>query len=313
MKKWNGVNSLGGMAATGMWPTPSANKQTASGDLINADGTPWDGKGKPHSAKTGKPVQTALLDKVRVWPTPSSGGVTGGPTGLSGGSGNRQKLYSMMGEEQGKKMGCGQLNPDWVEGYLMGWPYKWSSLEPMPMEVFDAWLFIHGKHAGTQKSQENVQSGNMRAMQRDEAFDTSSSRQKSRQQQTRECSDSLQIVPRDASCQSAMEQQADSSSLFLVRQDFSIQPPETNNVLAFLRQQVGMVKEIRRIEEEGIKNGENVCRKAVAWIVDPADIGDIPRVAIGTKNRTQRLKAIGNGQVPAVAALAWRILSDGII
>ena len=33
----------------------------------------------------------------------------------------------------------------------------------------------------------------------------------------------------------------------------------------------------------------------------------------GLANGMDRFKAIGNGQVPAVAALAWRILSDGII
>lgn len=39
--------------------------------------------------------------------------------------------------------------------------------------------------------------------------------------------------------------------------------------------------------------------------------GSIPRVATGIKHRVGRLKAIGNGQVPAVAALAWDILSKG--
>tara|TARA_R110002110_G_scaffold397727_1_gene613057 strand:- start:117 stop:884 length:768 start_codon:yes stop_codon:yes gene_type:complete len=45
------------------------------------------------------------------------------------------------------------------------------------------------------------------------------------------------------------------------------------------------------------------------WQTDPADSGEVPRVATGVKHRVERLKAIGNGQVPAVAALAWRILS----
>ena len=38
--------------------------------------------------------------------------------------------------------------------------------------------------------------------------------------------------------------------------------------------------------------------------------GSIPRVATGIKHRVGRLKAIGNGQVPQVAALAWRILTQ---
>ena len=35
---------------------------------------------------------------------------------------------------------------------------------------------------------------------------------------------------------------------------------------------------------------------------------ELQRVADGVANRVDRLKAIGNGQVPAVAALAWRLL-----
>jgi hypothetical protein len=35
----------------------------------------------------------------------------------------------------------------------------------------------------------------------------------------------------------------------------------------------------------------------------------VARVAQGVPNRVERLRAIGNGQVPATAALAWRILT----
>ena len=46
------------------------------------------------------------------------------------------------------------------------------------------------------------------------------------------------------------------------------------------------------------------------WDTDPADTGEIPRVATGIKNRVNRLKAIGNGQVPAAMVLAWEILTE---
>jgi hypothetical protein len=36
----------------------------------------------------------------------------------------------------------------------------------------------------------------------------------------------------------------------------------------------------------------------------------ISRIAVGINARVDRLKAIGNGQVPAVARLAWNILSE---
>jgi len=42
------------------------------------------------------------------------------------------------------------------------------------------------------------------------------------------------------------------------------------------------------------------------WQVEP----DVGRVANGIPKRVDRLKALGNGQVPAQAALAWRILTD---
>jgi len=36
-------------------------------------------------------------------------------------------------------------------------------------------------------------------------------------------------------------------------------------------------------------------------------------VAHGVAHRVDRLKAIGNGQVPAVAAIAFTILSEGLL
>ena len=38
--------------------------------------------------------------------------------------------------------------------------------------------------------------------------------------------------------------------------------------------------------------------------------GDVGRVASGVRNRVHRLRCIGNGQVPAAAALAWRTLTE---
>jgi DNA (cytosine-5)-methyltransferase 1 len=45
------------------------------------------------------------------------------------------------------------------------------------------------------------------------------------------------------------------------------------------------------------------------WGIEP----DVGRVANGVAARVDRLKCIGNGQVPAVAAAAWRILSARLI
>ncbi len=46
----------------------------------------------------------------------------------------------------------------------------------------------------------------------------------------------------------------------------------------------------------------------LGWDSDPADTDEIPRVAKGVKDRVNRLKALGNGQVPQCVAAAWGIL-----
>lgn len=150
----------------------------------------WKGRG-PNSKQQGLTNDTGCTggqlnpdwvgEQIKIFPTPTSGGVTGGCTGLAGGSGGRKKLCEMFGEEEGKKMGCGQLNPDWVE-WLMGWPIGWTKIEPIALDWRD-------------------------------------------------------------------------------------------------------------------------------WGTDPADIGEVPRTGQKIPNRANRLKAIGNGQVPNVATLAWTILT----
>lgn len=43
---------------------------------------------------------------------------------------------------------------------------------------------------------------------------------------------------------------------------------------------------------------------------DPACRGPIPRVAKGVRDRVSRIRALGNGQVPAVVDVAWRVLVE---
>ena len=54
-----------------------------------------------------------------------------------------------------------------------------------------------------------------------------------------------------------------------------------------------------------LRGGERQDQRGMGyWHTEP----DVDRVANGVANRVDRLKAIGNGQVPQVAALAWRLL-----
>ena len=45
------------------------------------------------------------------------------------------------------------------------------------------------------------------------------------------------------------------------------------------------------------------------WSVDPADIGEVPRVSDVKENRSNRIKALGNGQVPQCVVKAWELLA----
>jgi DNA (cytosine-5)-methyltransferase 1 len=56
----------------------------------------------------------------------------------------------------------------------------------------------------------------------------------------------------------------------------------------------------------GIQQERSSACRSSWWATEP----DVGRVAHGVAARVDRLKAIGNGQVPAVAALAWRILTQ---
>jgi len=72
----------------------------------------------------------------------------------------------------------------------------------------------------------------------------------------------------------------------------------------------------RRWNKWTVKRGENAQGE---WATNSGAFGrsswweiesSIPRVADGVAARVDRLKAIGNGQVPLCAATAWRILSE---
>lgn len=138
---------------SGLWPTASAGKITESGELVNADGKPWDGNGKPHSKTSGKPVQTALTDAVKMWPTPNArdhkdtgenvdwekvakksklAGAVMWPTPSVCGNYNRKGSSKTSGDGLATKVGKdsqenGSLNPNWVE-WLMGYPVGWTDL-----------------------------------------------------------------------------------------------------------------------------------------------------------------------------------------
>jgi hypothetical protein len=120
-------------------PTPTANKVTQSGEIVNSDGTPWDGVRKPHSKTTGKPITTALADAV-VYPTPTTEANQMCPSMMDRGVACRNLRAALGGPQAGNG---GQLNPTWVE-WLMGWPLGWTDLKQSATGRFQAWQRQHG-------------------------------------------------------------------------------------------------------------------------------------------------------------------------
>ena len=60
------------------------------------------------------------------------------------------------------------------------------------------------------------------------------------------------------------------------------------------------------VEKEHNNRGSQGDGRREWWKAEP----NVGRVADGVAARVDRLKAIGNGQVPLCAATAWRILND---
>jgi DNA (cytosine-5)-methyltransferase 1 len=105
------------------------------------------------------------------------------------------------------------------------------------------------------------------------------------------------------------------------RQDRTIKGPlglrcgaggnQEQNILADSENQ----RDVRRLGSMGaVKKGNGLARGSEEdglgewWATEP----NVGRVAHGVAARVDRLKAIGNGQVPAVAALAWRLLGGPV-
>lgn len=120
------------------WRTPCANEAGARVEtLFTKNGEPArPGERAYRKQPNGKLVlqsqtinqQVEMVEKS--WPTPACAGVTGGPVGLAGGSGNRKKLSRLLPNNEAKAMGCSKLNPRWVE-HLMGLPPGWVSPDPV--------------------------------------------------------------------------------------------------------------------------------------------------------------------------------------
>jgi hypothetical protein len=238
----------------------------------------------PRACMTGAATPERLNDKNRnlekavaqtIWPTP---GANEDSYRLKGNSQQSCGLGAIARREalEGDPASGGQLNPTWVE-WLIGWPLFWTSLDINVKPYYDLW---HESQQWTQASSEKIQGNIVRNVWWDIDPATTSHGREPDQQSSDECDDCLPTVPREDPLLDrelgAGEHKAD--GLQDLRRDVQAQTCQKVNALW----------------QAGMPEGKRET---------------IGRVAMGVKNRVDRLRCIGNGQVPAVAALAWNLLT----
>jgi hypothetical protein len=128
VKKWGGVNSLGGMAATGMWPTPRA---ANPGSRPNGKGGKILAEEVAIAEGLRERGQTFATPKSRDWKGQSQRGIHAPGDALPN-----------MDRGDGKPVG-GSLNPTWVE-WLMGWPLGWTDCAAPATAKYQEWRQWHG-------------------------------------------------------------------------------------------------------------------------------------------------------------------------
>jgi hypothetical protein len=105
---------------SGFWPTVRASdgERGGRGDLLQAI------RGNPNK-------------HFKMYSTP-----------VASDTGHRKKKYAQGGTALSMQVG-GPLNPTWIE-WLMGWPSKWTALEPLETAKYQEWLRQHSPCSTTQ-------------------------------------------------------------------------------------------------------------------------------------------------------------------
>jgi len=172
----------------------------------------------------------------------------------------------------------GRPNPTWVE-WLMGWPLYWTSLEKIPIFAYQQWQDETGnwKEAGAtdvpDEAMRNVWwSNDPSAAPRGWECD---------EQRSGQCESALSKVPHEGS-------------------------HDDRKLGARGSEDCGLPCLWEEFQTEENEAGEAVWKCGVCQRTRPK----VGRVAMGITSRVDRAKAIGNGQVPRVMAMAFCILHE---
>lgn len=205
-------------------------------------------------------------------------------------------MVERFGAEEAKALGGGQLNPPWVE-LLMGWPQEWTNINPMSVVEFKSWGDGFGTNPGrpeelpalweaTGTEEIRGQAGRHDSLHQTEVLFASLCQQPEASEALGNLSPEGQEIPEGCLRSLQLHEGASSPSCGPEpREQQPDQSPDTVQALPRLLAHYG----------------------PQAW-QDGSWENAVPRVAQKVAHRVDRLKAIGNGQVPAVAALAYSTL-----
>ena len=231
----------------------------------------------------------AQINNPKTWPTPTAHNAkeTNAPSEAHR---NEPTPTSLVG---------GHLNPMWVEG-LMGWPDDWSSLNNISHVKMCFWLMGHNHECDTRSrevlrvlrlghAEKEIQSAIGGKVDICEAAILLSEL----------CKHSDKPNEARVFMESAEALETELRSLRLCQQVAS-PPYRPRHLKQLLREYPDTMQALSRLLAHYGKT---------AW-QDGSWENAIPRVGAGIAARVDRLKAIGNGQVPIVAATAFKILAE---
>lgn len=210
----------------------------------------------------------------------------------------RSRMEDQIAQEEGPG---GSLNPPWVE-WLMNWPEEWTSINPMSHVKYIVWVM-----ASLVYEEEDRRIEILRVLRIGNAS------QEIQRALGRPISISEAAVLFALVCEH--EERPNEARVFVACSE--ILEGEMRGVRTC--QQIAgtsLGSEFQEQRSEEYPDLVQVLPRFLAYYGQAAWMGysrepGTPRVASGVDNRVDRLAALGNGQVPAVAALAWRILSEG--